>query len=244
MRKELKPRPYVIMHMLLSLDEKTSGDFLETPDGQRGCEEYYRLHKEFCAQGFICGRITMEDSFTNHQSPDLSKFEGASVEKSDYVAKKAPYYAICVDPRGVVGWYGADIIDNDEGYNGAHIIEVLTTKASDEYVAFLRDKEISYIFCGEEEIDVSLLCEKLYELFGIEKVLLEGGGKTNIKFREASCIDEVSILVCPAMNSTDTGEWLFHGVKNTKALRGFKLKDTDVLQEDLLLMRYVSKKRI
>ena len=242
MKRPKIDRPRIILHMEISLDERVTGSFLESEAGLIGAEEYFRLHKEYNAQGFICGRTTMEDSFTRGQAPELDAYKGASVERCDYVAKKAPFYAISIDPRGVLGWYGADIVDEDEGYNGAHIVEVLTAKASDEYIAYLRDKGISYIFCGEDTIDILSLCEKMKSLFGIEKVLLEGGPRTNTPFLEAGVIDKVNLVVAPAYNEKDEGDPLFYGYKTEKALRPFRLAGMLDLKGECLLMTYESKK--
>lgn len=226
--------------MVVSLDNKITGEFLDSEDGRRACDKYYKIHKELGGNGFICGRITMEGSFTQGKAPELDCYKGQAVDRSDYVAKKAPFYAVSIDPRGAVGWYGADIVDDDEGYNGAHIIEVLSSRASDEYIAYLRDKGISYIFCGEDKIDIPALCEKLYTLFGIEKILLEGGGKTNTAFLEAGVIDEISLVVCP--EATDGEEIdLFDGVRATKALRKYKLTGVELGDDDILTMLYVKK---
>ena len=240
-RKGTFPRPHIILHMVVSLDSKVTGEFLSTEDGQRACDRYYKIHRELEAQGFICGRITMEDSFTKGKAPELEKYAGQAIDRTDYVAKKAPFYAVSIDPKGVVGWYGADIVDDDEGYNGAHIIEVLSSRASDEYIAYLRDKGVSYIFCGEDKIDIPTLCEKLYTLFGIERILLEGGGKTNSTFLEAGVIDEINLVVCP--EATDGSEIdLFDGVRATRALRKYKLTKTELGDDDILTMLYVKKR--
>ena len=241
MRKIKIDKPRIIVHMVMSLDERVTGSFLGSEKGQIACEEYYRLHKEYNAQGFICGRVTMEESFTKGQAPELEKYKGVSVEKGDYVAKKAPFYAISIDPRGVVGWYGADIVDEDEGYNGAHIIEVVTGKASDEYLAFLRDKGISYIICGESELDIPLLCERLKSLFGIEKVLLEGGPITNRAFLDAGVIDKINVVIAPAYNNENEGAPLFDELKNEKALRNYRLAGVMELKDECALITYEAK---
>lgn len=43
----------------------------------------------------------------------------------------------------------------------AHIIEVLTNKVSDAYIAYLRKYEISYIFAGDDTLNCTLAVEKL-----------------------------------------------------------------------------------
>lgn len=236
-------RPYIILHMLTSIDGKVTGAYLDSDGAGVICEDYYKIHREYASQGFICGRVTMEGSFTENKAPDLSKYAGASAERCDRVAKKADFYAVSIDPRGVVGWYGADIIDSDEGYDKAHIIEVLSERVSDEYIAYLNDKGISYVFCGKDKIDVSVLCEKLYLLFGIEKIMLEGGGKTDTTFLESNLIDEISLVVCPMIDTDPDGIEVFSGKTNTGkgVLREFSLNDVKRLENDALWLNYRKK---
>ncbi len=53
-------RPYIICHMVTSIDGKVTGKFLESDAGLKAAEQYYKIHREFDADGFICGRLTME----------------------------------------------------------------------------------------------------------------------------------------------------------------------------------------
>ena len=211
-------KQYVILHMLTSIDGKVTGEYLSSADVY--CEEYYRIHREFCADAFACGRITMEGSFTHEKQPYVTPFSGQKTEKIDHVAKESDLYAVAIDPHGRLGWDSAEIQDEDPGYDKAHIIEVLTEQASEEYVAFLKSKGISYIFCGKDKIDVALTCQKLYDLFGIKKLLLEGGGMTDTRFFEADMIDEISLVVAPMIDGSQDGIDLFS--KKQKGFMQFK----------------------
>lgn len=77
-------RPYIICHMTTSLDGKVTGKFLSTPIGERAAESYYQIYRDFRADGFACGRVTMEGSFTGGRYPDLSEFEPA-LSPMDYL---------------------------------------------------------------------------------------------------------------------------------------------------------------
>ena len=152
------------------------------------------------------------------------------------MAKQHGYYAVSIDPHGRLGWYGCEIKDEDPGYDSAHIIEVLTDDIQDEYLAFLKDKGISYIFCGRDKIDVKLMNEKLYSLFSIKKLMLEGGGLTDSLFLDADSIDEMSLIVVPLIDGSKTGIDLFAG-KNCN-LQEFELKDCKKLSQNGLWLNY------
>ena len=86
-----------ICHMVISLDGRTTGDFLTTPQGLAAAEHYYEINRTDPAQAYACGRTTMEGSFTGGHQPDWAAFESARVPAGDFVATLAPRYAVCFD---------------------------------------------------------------------------------------------------------------------------------------------------
>lgn len=198
-------RPYIICHMVTSIDGKVTGNFLNNDFISTGIEKYYDLNRSFAADAFLCGRITMEGSFTNGYYPDLTKYQNIKVAKCDYIARNdAKLYAVACDRKGRLGWKNSTIIDDDPGYGGAHIIEVLTEEVNDEYLAYLQEINVSYIFAGKSELDLLLAMEKLHSLFNIRKLLLEGGSLINGAFLNANLVDEISIVMVPATADKDS----------------------------------------
>lgn len=45
-------RPYIIYHMVTSLDGKVTGEFLEKTEYGSLIEAYYQIHKNYSADGF------------------------------------------------------------------------------------------------------------------------------------------------------------------------------------------------
>ena len=78
-------------------------------------------------------------------------------------------------------------------------MEVLTRQVDPRYLRYLQSAEIPYIFAGEEEIDMDLALQKLHDLFGIKKLLLEGGSILDGAFQRADVIDELSLVVAPVV---------------------------------------------
>lgn len=189
-------RPYIICHMLQSIDGKVTGDFLG------GCpeatERYYEINRRYAADAFACGRITMEGSFTGGWYPDLTAYPAAPL--TDHVADcTIGFYAVAFDRRGRLGWQTPCIVDDDPGYGGAHIIEVLTEAVDPQYLGYLRQVGVSYVFAGKEEMDVSLALRKLHELFGIRTLLLEGGSVLDGAFQHEGFVDELSLVTVPVI---------------------------------------------
>ena len=97
---------------------------------------------------------------------------------------------------GEIGWESG--IFQSPGRPDAHIIEVLTEQASPAYRAYLRRHGVSYIFAGEKSLDCKIACEKLYRMFGIQTMLICGGGGINWTFLQQGMVDELSLLLAPA----------------------------------------------
>ncbi len=194
-------RPYIICHMTTTLDGKVTGDHLGRTNHGPVSEIYYEYNRSFKADAYACGRITMEGSFTGGWYPDLSEFEPA-LSPMDYLVDGLDgFYAVAFDPHGRLGWKSDRIIDVDEdpGYDKAQIIEVLTHQVSGRYLTYLQTMGIPYIFAGDTQIDIDEALFKLKAYFGIEKLLLEGGSILNGAFQRAGVIDELSLVLDPAI---------------------------------------------
>ena len=199
-------RPYIICHMVTSIDGKVTGDFLSQKECAEATEIYYRINRERRADGFICGRVTMEGSFTGGWYPDLSRYEPVD-KKGDFIVDElSGFYAIAFDTHGKLGWRSNKIIDpdGDPGYDGAQIIEVLSEEVDARYLGYLKSMEMPYIFAGETAIDVELALFKLKDIIGCESLLLEGGSIINGAFERADAVDELSLVVAPVIAGKDS----------------------------------------
>ncbi len=226
-------RPYVICHMVMSIDGKVTGDFLYSKNGTEAGEAYYDINRRLKGDAFACGRVTMESSFTNGFRPDLREFEQMTVPDGDHVAMQHDYYAVSFDSYGKTGWTDSKIHDNDPGYDDCHIIEVLTEKTPAAVLAYYRSIGVSYIFAGEEQIDISLALNKLYKIFVIKKLLLEGGSIINGAFQRAGAIDELSLVTAP-MIADRNDKPLFTGTDKC----GFELYGAEMLTNGCVWLRY------
>lgn len=216
-------RPYVICHMVTSIDGKVTGDFLSHSDSQEAIELYYEINRRYAADAYACGRITMEESFTGRYEPSLTEFTGVGVPEGDYVATRvAKFHAVAFDRRGRLGWKGSEIRDDDPGYDAAHIVEVLTSDVPAEHLAYLRSIGVSYIFTEKGDTGIGIALEKLYSEFRIKTLLLEGGSVINGAFLRAGLVDEISIVIAP-VTSGDDGKPLF----SDGVLNEFELYDSE-----------------
>lgn len=227
-------RPYIICHMVTSIDGKVTGEFLSRPECAGACDVYYEINRDYKADAFACGRITMEGSFTGGFEPDLSAYANADVPEGDYVAEShAGFFAVAFDRHGRLGWTASRIVDDDPGYGDAHIIEVVLEDAPREYLAYLRDVGVSYVFAGNGEMDLPQALDKLRELFGIRRLLLEGGSVINGAFIREGVVDELSLVVAPLIGGAGDKP-LFDG----STVVDFELKETKVCDGGVVWMNY------
>lgn len=199
-------RPYIICHMVTSIDGKVTGDFLFRDECASATEIYYRLNRELKADGFICGRVTMEGSFTGGWYPELDGYEAVG-DREDFIADDlSGFYAVAFDTHGKLGWKSHKIVDpdGDPGYDGAQIVEVLSEDVDGRYLSYLRSVGISYIFAGKDSIDVKAALCKLKDLMGCNTLLLEGGSIINGSFAIADSVDELSLVVSPVIAGKDS----------------------------------------
>jgi len=238
------PRPYIICHMLTSLDGKTTGDFLALPESLPSLAAYETVNAGFQAQASLSGRISMEENFTFFQKP-IFDADDTQYPREDYIAdSRADAYMVVIDTAGKIAWTSNTLVYQERP--PAHIIEIITQKVSDQYLAYLRKYKISYLFAGDETLDLPLALEKLYRLFNIKKLVLSGGGKSNGYFLRENLIDEISLLVAPVLSGDDQAVTLFQGAEPLSAalLASFKLNSVEIINGDCIWQQYKNKAAI
>ena len=192
--------PEVYIYMLESMDGIGTGDFLEKAGD--AVVDYFNKEYNFGSKAILCGRPTYEQGLPG--PIDLSKFKDAKVERVDYIApKKDDYYTIAIDPKGKLKWTsGYFCIFADYGRNQkAHSVTILTEQVKDDYLAYLKSIEVSYIFAGKDKIDLKVALKKLKKLFGIERVLCEGGPTTNGLLLQEDLVQKIIFYKCPYIAS-------------------------------------------
>ncbi|TWD93408.1 riboflavin biosynthesis pyrimidine reductase [Neobacillus bataviensis] len=238
-------RPYIICHMLTSLDGKIIGDYLKDERGAYFTDEYEKIQGRYGCKAWMCGRITMEEHFTFGHQLDLKEDNIPTIPRTDYVANKdAKSYVIAVDPSGKLGWTENSIAPWNEDRSEDHIIEVLTEQVSDAYLAHLKNIGISYIFAGKERLNFTVVMEKLKKLFSIEELMLEGGGFLNGSFLNEGLIDELSLILVPIADGASNSVTLFEtsSFLTNRHPVNFFLKEVEKLDDCGLWLKYVTKR--
>jgi riboflavin biosynthesis pyrimidine reductase len=201
----------------------------------QGFAQYELTARTFGADAWMIGRISMEPYAGKARVP---KRKGAApIPRKDHVARQdARSYAIALDPSGKLRWRSASIDEE-------HVITILTEAVSDDYLAFLQAQGVSYLFGGKKEVDLRLVLEKLRRLFGIKRLLLEGGGKINGSFHAADLIGELSVLVAPVADGSVGTPSLIDVTKGRSTARPLTLKSAEKRPGGMVWLRYRVKRR-
>lgn len=230
-------RPYIVCHILSALDGKITGTFMETPAAQAVSGEYARIRNEYQADAWLYGTKTTKE-FTAYREPKMDE-TFLSVPNGDFVAQTdASLYYVSIDALGEIGWESGTFCK--PGRPDAHVIEVLTEKTPLAYRSYLRQKGVSYILAGEDTLDCRIAAEKLYDIFGIETMLICGGGTVNWTFLQQGVLDELSLLLAPVADGSPDTVTVFEKMPSLPESSPvqFRLKKVEQLENDGVRLLY------
>jgi riboflavin biosynthesis pyrimidine reductase len=224
-------RPRVICHMMASIDGRIVTDgWPQSPEGRK---QYEIVHGTYEADGWLCGRVTMELHFAGgvrSNADVVREYHGAP--RDDFVAPgEHASYAFALDSHGRLKWESGEI-------EGDHVVAILTTRVSDDYLASLRERGVSYLLAGSQDIDLPLALEKIGQRFGVRTLMLEGGGAINGSMLRAGLVDEVSVLVAPVVDGRVGTPALFDVDGENVSPHRLALEAVERRADDVLWLRY------
>ncbi len=223
-------RPRVICHMMTSLDGRILTD--GWPLSAEGRRQYEDVHAHYAADGWLCGRVTMEAHFAQGVRSDAEiAREHHGPPREDYRAPgRHDGFAFAVDGHGRLAWDVSDI-------GGDHVVAILSERVSDEYLAFLRERRVSYLIAGGRDVDLAAALGRIVIGYGVRTLMLEGGGNINGSMLRAGLVDEVSVLVAPVADGR-TGAPALFDVGEDAPPRRLALEQVERRADDVLWLRY------
>ncbi|MGH7973534.1 MAG: RibD family protein, partial [Limisphaerales bacterium] len=81
--------------------------------------------------------------------------------------------------------------------SGDHVVLLVTERVRNDYLVHLQAAGVSYLFCGEKEVNLHEALRKLASAFKLRKLMLQGGGKFNGAMLKAGLVDEISHITVP-----------------------------------------------
>lgn len=232
-------RPKIICHILQSVDGNIDGSFFSQPETMPALREFSRIREEYACDAVISGATTASEiyaSITTGNLPEVQK----TYPRTDWQAVKADKYAVIVDGEGKIHWQSGMV---ERRGDKMHVVTILQDNASNAYIAQLRQAGVSYVFAGKDSLDLPLAVRKLKEQFGIEKMLLSGGGIVDWAFLQAGLIDEISLVIPPVI---DGGTGLASAFDDSAFAvnhcpKSLELIDVQRLAGDCIWLRYQTK---
>ena len=232
-------RSKIICHILQSVDGNIDGSFFSQPETMPALREFSRIREEYACDAVISGATTASEIYANSPADNLPEVQ-ETYPRSDWQAAKADKYAVIIDGQGTISWQSGMV---ERRGDKMHVVTILQENASDAYIAHLRQAGVSYVFAGKDSLDLPLAVRKLKEQFGIEKMLLSGGGIVDWAFLQAGLIDEISLIIPPVI---DGGTGLASAFDDSAfaanhSPKPLSLIDVQRLDEDCIWLRYQTK---
>ena len=225
-------KPHVSILMVTSIDGRLHPSrFTASPDGTRRdwSGQYEKVHASLQANAWLVGRVTMaEMSKTGPHAPS----EPWTVERPIHIAQTdSVTFAAALDPSGKLHFQGAKL-------SGDHVIVVVGRDTPDSHLAELAADGVSYIVSADAEFDIPSLLDELARNFAITHLVVEGGAKTNGAFLAAQVVDELRVLVAPALDGAENVQGIVDYRNGLAGVVRLQLKSTEVLDHGVVQLAY------
>ena len=164
-----------------------------SPDGtpKEWSAIYSSTHEGLNADAWIVGRVTMAEMAKGKpHAPDSALRQQ---RPHHFAAGHDKPYAIALDPNGKLHFAKSDV-------GGDHVVVLLGRDVPDSHLAELAGDGISYLVSDGPEIDLAIALETLHGHLAIERLALEGGGGINGSFLAARLVDELIVIIGPAVD--------------------------------------------
>ena len=231
-------KPFVVCHMFTSVNGKIDGEFMGCPAGVPARTKYGNLREFYNCEAMLYGTVTMAGGFSDGLVGELPASELHYPKETWIAASEVERYVVAVDPKGTLRWDSPYM--EKRGRPKAHVIEALTEQVSEDYLTYLRQQGVSYIVAGKEQLDCAQLLHELNTSFGIQRLMITGGGYVNGSFLQAGLIDEVSIVLAPVAdgNTRSVSTFENHDFLANQSAGGLSLLDVQRIEGDGLWLRY------
>lgn len=141
-------KPYIICHMMTSVDGR-----IDWTEQLPGVNDYYNTLNALETLTRLSGRVTAElemalpGRFSSRTKTPLH-------QEAFYKACCAHGYEVIVDTQGSLFW-------KNQTDQPCPILVLTSEQVHQEYLDYLKEKHISWIACGKEQIDLKRACQIL-----------------------------------------------------------------------------------
>lgn len=196
---------------------------------------YSNLEHELKPDAWMCGRVTSE-MFAQAVNTPL-KTSDKKIDSDDFItSSNVKKYLVVVDTKGILRWASNVLTFGDQSVH--ELLLCVTKQTPQDYLSYLQDKNISYIFVGDVELDFSLLFQKLKKNFQINTVALEGGALLNGSVMNATLVDEISLIMTPVVLNRNDSPSVFETKTQELLLHKYSLIRVERKENDTIWIRY------
>jgi riboflavin biosynthesis pyrimidine reductase len=227
-------KPHVSILMVTSIDGRLHPSrFTSSPDGspREWSAQYEKVHASLGGDAWLVGRVTMAEMSKAAAHPPATV---GAVRRPIHVAKgDATTFAVALDPSGKVHFAKGDV-------GGDHAIVLLGKDVPDSHLAELAGDGVSYIVSEKSDIDLSAALDVLARQFGIKHLVVEGGAATNGTFLVSGLVDELLILVAPALDGGENVQGIVHWRNGLAGKVRLQFKSVQTLGNGVVELRYAA----
>lgn len=220
-------KPFIVCHMMTSVEGRIDCSMTEKING---VDEYYETLKALDTPTTVSGRVTAQLELAQDgefQSADCTVFAKEGFSKKT----TADGYSVVVDTKGTLLW-------SEPKELNLPLILITSEKVKKAYLDYLDSENISWIATGSDRIDLARACEILAEEFGVKRMAIVGGGHINAGFLEAGLLDEVSLLIGPAIDGRGSMAAVFDGLPMDRLPTQLKLKCVKAYEDGAVHLMY------
>lgn len=222
-------KPWLICHMMQSLDGRIDCDMVEKISGN----EYSYALEELACPSLIEGKRSCQKHQCGKKGFKAQK--PIPMDKETYfIASNEQGYKISLDNPGELLW--------DKTDNTARLC-IVSEQASRQYLDYLRTRDISYIATGRQHINLGRALEILASKFRLKRIAVVGGGKINGAFLQAGLIDELSVMIAPGIDGRTGQPALFDNLPTDALPLPLKFTSVKTMANNVLWVRYLVENR-
>ncbi len=199
----MKNRPFIICHMMTSVDGRIDCDMTE----QLGDDEaYYASLASLMCPTQLMGRQTMQTHYTDGTLFSAEDKTPVGCE-SIHVTESQNGYSVVVDTHGTLNISGPVVDDRP-------LLVVMSEDAPTAYAEDLTKKGVNWIASGKNAINLPRVMEILADDCGVERLVVVGGGNINGSMLREGLIDEVSLIVGAGVDGRKGMTAVFDGLSH------------------------------
>jgi 2,5-diamino-6-(ribosylamino)-4(3H)-pyrimidinone 5'-phosphate reductase len=218
--------PKVIIYNYISLDGRINGFKADK-------NLYYQLASQWSLDAVLMGTDTLLRNF-NIKSDELHEsenFEVPEVDKND----SRPLLVV-PDSRGRIHVW-SEVIRTGLFRD---ILVLCSRSTPQEYLNFLDERFIKYMVIGYEKVNLGIALEEIYTQFGVKSLRVDSGGRLNGVLLMDDLVDEIYVLVHPAMvgGTSPNSIYIATDLTSTEGVLDLKLLKMEKLKNDIILLHY------